>query len=159
MSAVPERLDDKPSFDIVATVRSFEALEFDPGKFDHEAHVRIAWCYLQQYPPALAIARFTVALRTLTQRIGMPQKYHETLSWFFMIVIADRCARSPTKGWDRFRADNSDLFNDATLLLKQHYSAACLGSTRARERFVLPDLAPSGMRGTISPEQSPGNNA
>jgi hypothetical protein len=141
MSAVPERPAAVPAVDIDGTVRSFEAGMVDPAQFDHEAHVRTAWCYLQQYPLAVAIHRFTSTLRALTVRLGISQKYHETVSWFFLIVIAERCACSPAGDWNRFRADNADLFDRATMLLRQHYSAECLASSRARQRFVLPDLA------------------
>ncbi|MEX2125166.1 MAG: hypothetical protein WD795_14840 [Woeseia sp.] len=132
--------------DAISTIRAFEAGEIDAAGFDHEAHVRIAWSYLQDYPAAIAIARFTSALKSLTTRLAMPHKYHETVSWFFMIVIANRMAdrldASQAHDWHTFKTENNDLFEHASALLHRHYSSACLGSTNARQRFVLPDLAP-----------------
>jgi hypothetical protein len=90
----------------------------------------------------VTVARFTSALRALTAQLGVPQKYHETISWFFIIVIADRLARSASRNWEGFRRENRDLVENSSVLLKQHYSPDRLNSTDARQRFVLPDLIP-----------------
>jgi hypothetical protein len=142
MTAEAERSSDACRIDAAANIRAFEAGEIDPAHFDHEAHVQVAWSYLQQYSPAIAIARFTSALRSLTARLGMAEKYHETVSWFFIIVIADRLHASPPGDWALFRTENTDLFESGSKLLSRHYSSACLHSAKARQRFVLPDLAP-----------------
>jgi hypothetical protein len=142
MNTRAQRSDDEPALDPAAHVRAFEAGLVLPHEFDHEAHVRVVWCYLQQFPVAVTIARFTSALRALTVRFGMPQKYHETISWFFILMIAERVARSASRNWERFRQENRDLVENGAALLEQHYSAGHLNSTEARQRFVLPDLVP-----------------
>jgi hypothetical protein len=139
MSRPVQRRDDDLALEVEAEVRAFEAGDIDPGQFDHEAHVRVVWCYLQQFPVAVTIAKFTASLRALTVRFGMPQKYHETISWFFIIVIADRVAGSAACTWEDFRTENRDLIENGSALLRQHYSADHLNSTEARQRFVLPD--------------------
>jgi hypothetical protein len=142
MSIAAQRHDDGSALDLEAQIRAFEAGEVRPEEFDHEAHVRVVWCYLQQFPVAVTVARFTSALRALTAQLGVPQKYHETISWFFIIVIADRLARSASRNWEGFRRENRDLVENSSVLLKQHYSPDRLNSTDARQRFVLPDLIP-----------------
>lgn len=120
-------------------IADFEAGAIDAGRFDHRAHLHVGWCYLRQYPLAEAIARFTAALRALTIRLGAEGKYHETVSWFFMIVIADRMAEAPAGDWEAFRNANRDLFGNPGDLLRRNYSPECLASERARGCFVLPD--------------------
>lgn len=120
-------------------VSAFESGEIDGDRFDHAAHIHVAWCYLQRYPLTEALARFTAALKCLTRRLGAEAKYHETVSWFFMIVLADRMLDAPAADWLEFRDQNADLFRDARALLRRHYSDECLSSARARTRFVLPD--------------------
>lgn len=120
-------------------ITDFEAGAIDARLFDHRAHLHVGWCYLRQYPLAEAIARFTAALRALTLSLGAEGKYHETVSWFFMIVIGERLADAPAGDWKGFRNANPDLFGNAGDLLRRHYSPECLASGRARERFVLPD--------------------
>jgi hypothetical protein len=142
MSRLATRSGDATALDVAAEVRAFEAGQIDPEQFDHAAHVRLVWCYLQLFPVADTLVRFTSALRTLTERLGMPQKYHETITWFFIIVIANRVAGSASRNWEDFRQENGDLIGNSSTLLKRHYSAGCLASPGARRRFVLPDLAP-----------------
>lgn len=119
-------------------VAAFEAGSFDPSAFDHPAHVRVAWAYLQQCELGEAIRRFTGALRALTVRLDMSGKYHETITWFFMIVIAERVARHPGADWEAFRRRNPDLFRGGDLL-RRHYSEERLRSLLARRQFLLPD--------------------
>jgi hypothetical protein len=142
--------EDDAAHAVEEQIRAFEAGEVDPAAFDHEAHVRVVWCYLQRCPVAVTIARFTSALRALTERLGMPQKYHETISWFFIIVIAERIGRSAGDDWETFRKKNRDLTANSSLLLKRHYSAERLYSPAARQRFVLPDRAPASERDTMA---------
>lgn len=123
-------------------VTDFEAGAIEAERFDHQAHLHVGWCYLRQFPPAEAIARFTAALRSLTTSIGAGGKYHETVSWFFMILIAGRMDDVPAGDWEAFKNANRDLFGDAPELLRRHYSAERLASERARHHFVLPDRAP-----------------
>src|SRR5690606_13439862 len=66
-----------------------------------------------------------------------------TVSWFLMIVLADRMAGGKDADWETFRRRNADLLTDARALLARHYSDECLASARARARFVLPGRAPS----------------
>jgi hypothetical protein len=137
MNANLGRLAEPP---VLPDLRAFEAGEIDPATFSHEAHVHVAWSYLQAYPLAEAIAKFTAALRSLTDRLGAAMKYHETISWFFMIAIADRGAAGCR--WETFRTRNCDLIENGGGLLRQHYSETCLSSEKAKRQFVLPDRAP-----------------
>jgi hypothetical protein len=142
MSRLATRPDDGAASDIAAEIRAFEAGDIDPEQFDHAAHVRVVWCYLQLFPVADTLVRFTSAIRALTERLGMPQKYHETITWFFIIVIANRVAGSASRNWEDFKRENGDLIANSSTLLKRHYSAGRLASPDARRGFVLPDLAP-----------------
>ena len=128
--------------DYQPTIEDFEAGRVDPERFDHAAHIYVAWLYVDAYPLPDAISRFTAALRRLTLQIGAPGKYHETISWFFLLLIAERRQRS-TGDWESFRRENADLFCRSSDLLRRYYSPAVLSSRRARESFVLPDRAPA----------------
>jgi hypothetical protein len=124
-------------------IAAFEAGSFDPSAFDHPAHVRVAWSYLQQCELGEAIRRFTRALHALTVRLDITGKYHETITWFFIIAIAERIARDPDADWESFRRRNPDLFRGGNLL-RRHYSAERLRSPLARRQFLLPDLPSPG---------------
>jgi hypothetical protein len=125
----------------VIDIPGFEAGHVDPAEFDHAAHVYVAWLYLKQASLAEAITRFTAGLRQLTARAGAEAKYHETITWFFLIAIAERCAAAPGADWNTFRRHNADLLRDASLL-RRFYSSERLQSKLAKRQFLLPDRQP-----------------
>ena len=102
------------------------------------AHVYVAWLYLERFPLLEAIAKFDAALRRLTASLGIPGKYHATITWFFMMLIAERRGATPDSDWFRFRRANDDLISDGKIL-QRYYDNETLASDRARQSFVLPD--------------------
>ncbi|MBT8100860.1 MAG: hypothetical protein KJO82_13980 [Gammaproteobacteria bacterium] len=121
------------------TIEDLESARIEAGSFNHEAHVYLAWLYLREYPVTAAIERFSAALKRLTLKLGVPGKYHETITWFFMLIIAQRCADRPSQDWPQFKATNSDLLDWDENILHRYYSKATLDSDEARRTFVLPD--------------------
>lgn len=119
------------------SIEAFEAAQISPDDFNHEGHVYIAWLYVQSYPLSEAISRFDGALRRLVRKLGAEQKYHATITWFFMFLIAERSNES--HNWQRFCAENTDIVRDAKQLLAGYYSDALLFSPIARRQFVMPD--------------------
>ncbi len=120
------------------SVEAFERGEIDPDAFDHEAHVYAAWRYLERFPLPVALERFDAALRQLTARLGVPGKYHATITWFFLLLIAERCDADGGGDWRQFRRHNADLVEDRGIL-ERYYHRQTLASNRARQAFVLPD--------------------
>lgn len=125
-------------------IEAFEALEIDPASFGHEAHLYVAWAYLRKMDLLHAIDRYRSALRRLTVKLGVPGKYHETITWFFLITVAERIQASPHADWDAFRQANPDLFKPNGAYLKAHYTSELLNSERARSGFALPDKGYDG---------------
>jgi hypothetical protein len=121
------------------TIDSFEAGRIDAAAFDHEAHVYLAWLYVREYPLAEAIERFSAALRRLTAALGVPGKYHASITWFFLVLINERDAAAPGTDWESFRTANKDLLSRDEDIVARYYTAQRLASRRARETFVLPD--------------------
>ncbi len=117
------------------TIEAFERGDIDVEAFDHEAHVFAAWRFVSEMPLPEAIERFSGALKRLTQSLGVPGKYHGTVTWFYMLLIAER--QRPNQDWAAFRKSNADLL--ARDLLSRYYTAEVLGSDEARTGFVLPD--------------------
>ena len=124
------------------TIAEFERGDIDPARFDHRAHIYVGWLYTGTCPLSEAIGRFTAALKRLTVQIGASDKYHETITWCFLLVIAERRLQAD-EGWDAFRRDNDDLFGRSADVLGRHYSPELLATRAARETFVLPDRGAS----------------
>ena len=124
------------------SIEAFEDGSVDPDRFDHEAHIYVGWSYLQHYELAEAIDRFSAALRRLTKNLGIETKYHETITWFFMILIAARRSTSKSNDWQVFKQCNADLFAKRPSIVSHYYSDERLGTSLARTQFVLPDRVP-----------------
>lgn len=120
------------------TLEAFERGAVDASTFDHEAHVYIGWLYLLQYPLLEAIRRYCTTLQQLTRQLGVPDKYHETITWFFLIQIDERRRSGNGSDWFEFRRQNTDLF-EAGSLLARYYSPERLSAAAAKHRFLLPD--------------------
>ncbi len=119
------------------TIENFEAGDIDATRFDHGSHIYVAWLYMRRFGTIDAIAKFDAALRRLTLRLGIPGKYHATMTWFFLLLVAERF--DERDGWQSFRSNNADLLQDSKKILGRYYSEDLLFSDIARERFVLPD--------------------
>jgi len=123
----------------VVSIEAFENASLDAEAFDHEAHVYVAWQYLEQWSLIEATDRFCKAIRRLTIKLGAETKYHETITCFFMQLVNERRQADVQAGWLPFRAKNIDLISDAGKTLARYYSKELLGSDLARQQYLLPD--------------------
>ena len=121
------------------SIEAFESGSIDADAFDHESHVYITWLYLERYSVSEAIARFTAAIKRLTESLGQANKYHETITWFFMLLIAERRSLAGTCDWLQFRRCNEDVCASPGVILNQYYSRDVLASEQARQSFMLPN--------------------
>ena len=120
-------------------IDDLEQSRIDGGSFDHEAHVYLAWLYLDRYPVTEAIERYTAALKRLTAKLGVPGKYHDTITWFFMLIIAQRRIACADVDWTVFKEKNADLLSREANVLNRYYNKETLATDAARQSFVLPD--------------------
>jgi hypothetical protein len=123
-------------------VERFEACALDP--FRHEDHVRLAWIYLGRCDLLDALERTTVGIRRFATAHGAADRYHETITVAFVLLIADRVARAAAgQSWDDFAAANPDLFDWKSGSIRPYYRPETLGSDLARRRFLFPDAVAS----------------
>lgn len=120
------------------TLRQFETISIEPGQFDHEAHVYIAWRYLREYELLDAIRLYREGLQKIVRTLGAESKYHETITWFYLVSIAERMRGEAGRDWQAFKRENSELFEKEPGWIARNYSAGRLNS--GREQFVLPDI-------------------
>ncbi len=120
-------------------LRAWEGLTLPPERFGHREHVRVAWICLRREEPAAGIARFVRGLRAFAAAAGAPDKFHETVTWAFLLLVLDRMGRGgdSTDGWETFIAANPDLLDRR--VLETWYRPETLSSPVARRHFVMPD--------------------
>jgi hypothetical protein len=124
---------------------TFEACTLSNQEFHHADHVRLAFVYLRRFSAVEAMRRFSQGLRNFAAHHGKPERYHETITWAFLLLIHERLARAYiTQGqypaWEEFTLKNPDLLNWKNNILKKYYSEEILASDLARKTFVFPDL-------------------
>jgi len=124
--------------------RAFEDCSLSPDEFTHDGHLRMAWIYVIAHPLHEAIALFCTDLRRYVTHLGDEAKYHETITWFYMIKVHERAVElDSANSWGEFQRHNKDLFERGGVLLKKNYQPATLSSAKAKTSFILPDLISS----------------
>jgi hypothetical protein len=109
-------------------------------QFHHTEHVQVAWLFVNRHGMPAALAEFTAAIRRFADAKGATGLYHETITWAFLLLIADRQARRPAGSWAEFKAANPDLLAWKPSILERYYSKELLASDLARRTFLMPDL-------------------
>ncbi len=123
-------------------VIAFERAAIEPGTFGHRDHLYVAWCYLRVLPLEDALARFVRHLRALTSALGVPHKYHATITWGFVVLLHDAMVASPGVTFDALLVAHPLLLEKPPSALCDHFDPAVLESAEARERFLLPRRRP-----------------
>jgi hypothetical protein len=126
------------------SIEEFEAHSFEVEGFNHEAHIYVAWQYLQTHELLESIDRFRSTLISLTRKLGIPGKYHETITWFYMIAVAEGAQGAARSDWALFKRENPAMFRGSPTLICDYYSEDRLMSDKARSTFLLPNLAIAG---------------
>ena len=108
-------------------------------QFHHAEHVEVAWRYVRQYGMPAALGAFTEAIKRFAAAKGAHGLYHETITWAFLLLIAERDAKAPAADWEAFAAANPDLLVWKPSILERYYSKELLASDLARRTFLMPD--------------------
>lgn len=117
-------------------VEALEACTLPSELFDHREHVRLAWLYLRDAPLLEALPRFIASLKRYAGSLGASAKYHETITYAFMLLINERMQRVASDSFEDFANAHADLFGP---ILKRYYREETLASPLARTTFVMPD--------------------
>jgi len=118
----------------------FEKCTLPNGSFHHADHVKMAFLYLQEYPPLEALSRFSSALKRFAAAQGRPDLYNETITWGYLLLIRERMARASSRqSWAEFLVGNADLLLWENNVLKKYYFPETLSSELAKRVFLFPD--------------------
>jgi hypothetical protein len=130
--------NDEMTYD--AWMEQFENATLPNDSFHHADHVKMAFLYLRKYPAPEALHRFSSALTRFAKAHGKADRYNETVTWAFLLLIRERLARAgEPKSWEEFAASNSDLLRWDEHILKKYYRPETLSSALAKRTFLFPD--------------------
>jgi hypothetical protein len=121
-------------------IAQFEEGTTPPDTFHHADHVRLAFEYLRRFTALEALGKFSLALRRFAAAQGKADRYHETITWAYLLLIRERIARVECpQTWDEFIERNPDLLLWKDGVLAALYRPETLASDLARRTFILPD--------------------
>jgi hypothetical protein len=126
----------------VELTRALERCEIPNDGFPHASHLRVAWVYLEESASVgEACERMAATLRRFAASVGKPEKYHQTMTVFWMRALAAaRSVGAPAPVDATFEdvlGRHPELL-DKDLLLA-YYSPQRLASDEARSSWIEPD--------------------
>jgi hypothetical protein len=116
--------------------------EIPAAGFPHREHVRMAFEMLRRHDFPETVLHYSRALRSMAERAGKPQAFHQTVTIAFLSLIAERMEAAGTEDFAAFVRANPDLIEKA--VLSRWYRPERLASAAARRTFLLPDPALHG---------------
>jgi hypothetical protein len=142
----------------VGLTRALERCEIPEDGFRHTSHLRVAWIYLTESATTdQAADRMAATLRRFAAAVGHPEKYHHTMTVFWMRRLGVEHATQPDASLDDILTHTPALL-DKNLPLA-YYSPGRLFSEEARASWLDPDLRPLDTGATSSgPARSSGDS-
>ena len=143
MEAVTYRNEDS----IREVVEKFEACVYAPEEFIHARHLTVAAWYLCTLAEDAAVSRMRGSLLRFTAHHGK-QAYHETITRFWMQLIAEHLRRQEAEQSDVQRI-NEVVARYPKETLFDYYSRDRVMSDNAKREWVEPDLCEMGSRKSL----------
>ena len=138
----------------VELTRALERGEIANEDFHHVSHLHVAWVYLAESSSVRQAAnKMRDTLRRFAAPAGKPQKYHETITLFWVHLLSRVYAASRGGCLEDFVHANPQLLEKNFPLA--YYSAERLFSDEARTSWVEPDLKPLSIDATATCSSSP----
>jgi hypothetical protein len=141
----------------VELTRALERGEIADENFRHASHLHVAWVYLSESTSVdQASAKMRNTLRRFTTSAGKPEKYHETITLFWVRLLARAREAASGKTLEKLVETNPRLLEKNFPLA--YYSRERLFSDEARRSWMEPDLKPLFANAIASSSSSsPGN--
>src|ERR1700719_1623007 len=125
----------------VELTRALERGEIANETFHHASHLHVAWVYLSESSSVdEAAAKMRATLRQFASSAGKLEKYHETITLFWVHLLSRAYATSNCQSLEKIVQANPRLLEKNFPLA--YYSRERLFSDHARTSWVEPDLKP-----------------
>jgi hypothetical protein len=111
-----------------------------PAEFHHRDHVRLAWAAVRREGPASAEETVASGIRHFAVAHGQANRYHDTLTRFWVRLVAHVADARPGATFDSAMSDFPLLLEKETPL--RHWRRETLFSEPARAGWTEPDLLP-----------------
>ena len=130
--------------EIAAFVSAFEAGTLPKERWTHGAHILSGAWYVHALGPEKALVEMRKRIRAYNEAVGTQNTdssgYHETITVFWIRVLAAELARRPDAARAAFVAEAIEHFGPQRDILTRYYSFNVVKSTEARRMWIEPDL-------------------
>lgn len=143
----------------VELTRALERGDIANKDFPHASHLHVAWIYLSESSSAAqAAGKMRATLRNFAASLGRLEKYHETITLFWVHFLAHARTAASGKSLEEIVQANPRLLEKNFLLT--YYSRDRVFSDRARRSWVEPDLKPFSLDAAeVCSSSSPGDTS
>lgn len=143
----------------VELTRAVERGAIENDNFRHLSHLHVAWVYLSESSGAdEAAGKMRRTLQKFAASAGKPEKYHETITLFWVRFLAVMHAASSDESLQGIVEANPRLLEKEFPLA--YYSPERLFSQKARTSWVEPDLQALPLDATaFHPSDSPSHTS
>jgi len=141
----------------VELTRALERGEIANESFHHLSHLHVAWVYLTESSSVKeAAAKMRNTLQRFAASAGKSEKYHETITLFWVHLLAGMRAFGSRESLQQIVQANPQLLEKNFPLA--YYSSERLFGDKARSSWVEPDLKPLSDDATaLCSSSSPGH--
>jgi hypothetical protein len=122
-------------------LHQIETVTINPELFTHEAHIRMAWLYLNVFDQNTALQHISAAIKGIDAKYAGGMKYHHTITMVFANTMAALMHNKVHKSWQEFISANTGL-GISKKFLADHYSEEVLYSNEAKTQLIAPDKKP-----------------
>jgi len=138
MSALP--FETSRGLDEDELLRAFEDGSLDPASFTHRQHLAVAWACLRRDGFPAGALRFRERLLAYVQRVGAAAKYHETITWAYLVLLNEEMSlrSAPSESFDEMLSRRPDLLDHRGGALARCYTREQLDHPDAGRVFMLP---------------------
>jgi hypothetical protein len=121
-------------------LRRFESCTLPPAELNHRRHLALGWLYLRMYGFPLGVVEFQSRLRAYVNAVGATSKYHETVTWAYMILMNEemQLRAAPDEGFEVMIQRRPDLLDHRSGALAACYPSGQLDAADCRRVFMLP---------------------
>ena len=120
-------------------VTAFLSGSLPPTQFHHRDHLRLTWALVRLTGVEAAMKRITSGIRYFATQHGQAEKYHETMTRFWVLLVGHIVAARPDiTTFDEFLAAFPMLLEKD--LPYRHWRRETMLSSDARAHWVEPDI-------------------
>lgn len=120
-------------------VTAFLSGSLPPTQFHHRDHLRLTWALVRLTGVEAAMKRITSGIRYFATQHGQDEKYHETMTRFWVRIVGHMVAARPDiTMFDDFLATFPMLLDKD--LPYRHWRRETMLSPDARAHWVEPDI-------------------